>query len=83
MSITLTCSPIRNAIGVVALVRPATRRAAKLAATAAEPKITEVVIDKDGTKETYTSLEKVPAEMRARVKELAEIGAGKRSRPRF
>lgn len=52
-------------------------------ATAAGPKVTEVVIDRDGKKETFDAVEKVPDDLKARVKELAEMGAGKKAKADF
>jgi membrane-associated protease RseP (regulator of RpoE activity) len=37
--------------------------------------VTEIVIDEDGKKTTYTSVDKVPAEYRAKVQKLAEMSA--------
>jgi hypothetical protein len=52
-------------------------------ATAAGPKVTEVVIDRDGKQETFDAVEKVPDDLKARVKELAEMGAGKKAKVDF
>lgn len=52
-------------------------------ATATGPKISEVVVDRDGKKETFNALEKVPDDLKARVKDLAEMGAGKKAKVDF